>query len=165
MVGLRLPDSLSMTWLPTMSPLGALEPERHPRGWMGHFIGWVAAARAHRVILLVMSIWLLNAFDLTLTILAHQQGVLHEENPVARGMLTQGTLPIMLYKVGLVLVGSYPLLRFRAVRITELAALVVLVVYAMLAVRWSVCYELYTLAHSADVNPTEIEAISGILSQ
>ena len=32
---------------------------------MASFLEWVAASRAHRVILLVMAIWLLNAFDLT----------------------------------------------------------------------------------------------------
>ncbi len=44
---------------------------------------WVAEARSHRVICLVLGIWLLNGFDLAFTILSHEQGVLHEENPVA----------------------------------------------------------------------------------
>ena len=63
------------------------------------------------MILLVLCIWLLNAFDLAFTVYAHQQGVLHEANPVARGMLEGGTVVIMLYKVGMVLIGSYPLMR------------------------------------------------------
>ena len=51
----------------------------------------------------------------------------------------------MLYKIGLVLIGSYPLLRFRAARIAELGAIVVLVTYAMLAVRWQNCIDVYAM--------------------
>jgi hypothetical protein len=141
-----------MPWFSTSPAIGTLELAAAPAGRLARLVDWAAAARAHRVILLVLSIWLLNAFDLALTILAHQQGVLHEQNPLARGMLEGGTWAILLYKVGLVMLGSYPLLKFRGVRITELGALVVLVSYALLAIRWSNCYELYTLTAGECVN-------------
>ena len=118
-------------------------------------------ARSHRVVCLVVAIWLLNAFDLTLTILAQKQGVLNEGNPLARGFLQQGPLTIGLYKIGLVLIGSYPLIRFRRARITEMGALVVLVAYASLAVHWSTCYELYTLSASDGFTVAEIDQITG----
>ena len=113
------------------------------------------------MILLVMAIWMLNGFDLAMTVLAHQQGLLHEQNPVARGLLQGGTAPLMLFKLGLVLIGTYPLLRFRRVRIAELGALVVLVAYAMVSVRWSTCYEVYTLTASHGVHLAELEAVGG----
>jgi len=117
------------------------------------WVDWAVRARSHRVICLIAGIWMLNAFDLILTILAQEQGLLQEQNPFGRYMLGYGTASVVLFKVGLVLVGSYPLLRFRTARITELATFFILVAYAMLAVHWSQCYELYALA-SNYVDPT-----------
>ncbi len=67
-------------------------------------------------------------------------------------MLEQGDVSVMLYKIGLVLIGSYPLLRFRRARIAEMAAFVVLIAYAALAIRWSECFELYgqSITHNAN---------------
>jgi hypothetical protein len=116
--------------------------------WVSRLVNWVAEARSHRIICLVLGVWLLNGFDLAFTVLSHQQGLLHEENPLARHMLGYGTLPIILFKTGMVLIGSYPLLRYRTLRITEMAALLVLAAYVMLAIRWSTCVELYATAAS-----------------
>lgn len=129
--------------------------------WWSRLVNWATNARAHRVICLVAAIWLLNAFDLALTILAQKQGVLHEGNPLAREFLQQGPLILACYKIGLVLIGSYPLLRFRRARITELGALAVLVAYATLAIHWSTCYELYTLSASDGFSVAEINQITG----
>ncbi len=104
-------------------------------------------SRSHRVICLVAGIWLLNAFDLALTLLAHQQGMLQEQNPLADGLLQRGAWWVALYKIGLVGLGSLPFLRFRTARIAELGALVVLIAYATLAMHWSTCYRIYTLTH------------------
>lgn len=128
------------------------------RTWSVRFCGWVAESRSHRVVCLVLGIWLLNAFDLTLTILAHSQGVLDEENPLARMLLGMGTPSIVLFKIGLVLIGTYPLLRFRSIRITEMGTLVILFAYALLAIHWQECYELYTLTMSSDLHMAEIGA-------
>lgn len=114
--------------------------------WSTRFVAWVAAARSHRVICLVMGIWLLNGFDLVFTLLSYKHGLLQEQNPIARLMLGHGTSSIVVFKVGLVLIGSYPLLRFRRLRLAELAAYVVLAAYVFLAVRWSTCFELYAAA-------------------
>jgi len=137
---------------------GALAPPAD-RPWLSRLVHWFAEARSHRVICLVLAIWLLNGFDLALTILAHEQGMLAEENPVARRLLVDGPVFLILFKVGLVLIGSYPLLRFRRLRLTELATLVILFAYGLLAVHWSACYELYTLAASGHINLAEIDSI------
>jgi hypothetical protein len=128
-------------------------------GWPVRFVHWVAEARAHRIICLVLGIWVLNAFDLAFTVISHQQGMLHEENPLARHMLERGTTSIVLYKSGLVLIGSYPLLRFRTARITELGSYVILAAYAWLALRWSTCVELYTFSATGAENFAGIETL------
>jgi len=125
--------------------------------WWQRLICWVAESRAHRVICLVIGIWLLNAFDLALTLMADQHGLLYEENPVARQMLAYGPLSIVLYKAGMVMIGSYPLLKFRKVRITELGAFVVLFAYAILAVHWQECVDLYAMTASDSYSLAEIE--------
>ena len=119
------------------------------------YVAQLVEGRSQRVVYLVAGIWLFNAFDLALTLIAHQQGLLDEENPFARELLRHGAWPLVLYKTGLVLVGSYPLLKFRAARITELGTLVVLIAYAMLAVRWSSCYEVYHATFAQAVSQPE----------
>ena len=126
--------------------------------WWSRCVAWFVKARAHRVVCLVLGIWLINAFDLMLTILSHEQGVLVEQNPFARHMLEQGVWSLILYKTGMVCIGSYPLLKFRTARIAECGALVILLSYAALAVRWSDCYDAYSVALSA--NPHLVELTS-----
>lgn len=133
-----------------MDPSCAVDPPR-VRPTHGSF-----CARSRRVILLVLAIWLINAFDLVLTVLAHGQGLLTEENPLARALLDMGTPSLVLFKVGLVLIGSYPLLRFRMARITEMGSVVILVAYTFLAVHWNECYNLYTLTATNNVHIAEI---------
>jgi len=133
-------------------PMSAAQPCRRRSS---RVIEWMVEARSHRVICLVLGIWLLNGFDLAFTILSHDQGMLHEENPLARHMLAYGTLSIILYKTGMVLIGSYPLLRFRAARITELGSFVILLAYAFLAVHWSECYDLYSFTASHSIEMAE----------
>lgn len=131
------------------------------RGWWVRLVIWFAEARSHRVVCLVGGIWLLNAFDLAFTLLSHEQGMLHEQNPLARHMLQNGAASIALYKVGLVLIGTYPLLKFRTARIAEMASMVVLLAYAALSIRWSVCYELYAAAFSGDLSVAGLDVTTG----
>jgi hypothetical protein len=101
---------------------------------------------------MVLGIWLFNGFDLAFTIISHHQGMLHEANPFARHVLQYGTASIMLYKVGLVLIGSYPFLRFRQAAIAELGAYTILIAYAFLAIHWAMCFEWYTVTLVNDIN-------------
>jgi hypothetical protein len=137
-----------MTAYPSSALSQAVAPPRTSRNWFDQTLEWAVEARAHRVVLLVLGIWLLNGFDLVFTLLSHQNGMLDEENPVARHMLAYGTSSIILFKIGLVMIGSYPLLRFRTARITELGSIVILVAYSVLALHWSECFELYHITIS-----------------
>ena len=134
---------------------------RHPNDWWHKFVDWVAESRSHRVLALVACIWLLNAFDLDLTIASWQAGVLDEQNPVARRMLRFGPTCIVLYKIGLVLIGSYPLLKFRSARIAEMGAVVVLAAYIVLALRWATCFELYAIAISGETTEESLKLLFG----
>lgn len=154
-------DTIAMTVF-TSRLSEALAPARSAgRNWFDEIVEWAVEARAHRVILLVLGIWLLNGFDLIFTILSHQNGMLDEENPVARHVLGYGTASIVLFKVGLVMIGSYPLLRFRTARITELGSIVILVAYSVLALHWSECFELYHITISNADAMRELASIRG----
>ena len=105
--------------------------------WWGLIPVPAAHARPHRVICLLIGIWIFNAYDLTLTLWAHGHGVLFEENPIARQMLEWGVASLILYKIGLILIGSYPLLKLRHALATEVSALIIFLAYLVLAVQWS----------------------------
>lgn len=139
-------DTRSMTTCSTPTMSVAPAGPRASRSLWERSVKWLVAARSHRVLCLVAGIWLINAFDLTFTILSHEQGMLVEMNPVAQHMLDCGVPSLLLYKIGLVFIGSYPLLKFRSMRITEWGSIVVLLAYATLAVRWSDCYDAYAAA-------------------
>lgn len=109
---------------------------------------WLARSRAHRVICLVVGIYLLNAFDLLLTIHSHKEGFLTEQNPIAVQLLPLGTLPIIAYKTILCGGGSISFLLFRRHRVVELAAIVVFLAYLFIAIRWQMCYEVYLMSAS-----------------
>ena len=151
---------MSTAWVSSSEQ--AIGPAITDRPWIARLADWLAESRSHRVICLIFGICLLNGFDLALTLLANQQGVLDEQNPLARQILRSGPLSMILYKIGMVLVGSYPILRFRSARITELGALVVLIAYATLAVHWSAVYELYSLTQTSDFSAAEIDQIAGV---
>ena len=91
--------------------------------------------------------------------------MLHEENPLARHMLAYGTASIILFKTGFVLIGSYPLLRFRTARITELGSFVILLTYAILAVHWSECYDLYSFSASHNIEMAENCVLDSVNTQ
>ena len=99
------------------------------------------AARARRVVLALVLIWILNAFDLTFTVLAHRIGGLKEMNPFAGHLLTQsgGLIP---FKAATVIIGSGILFVFRRRWTTEAAAWGVCAVYLVLAFMWVTYYEL-----------------------
>lgn len=124
-------------------PIAALAGRAMSRGWWARMVDWFVEARSHRVLCFLAGIWMLNGFDLVFTLMSHEQGVLHEQNPLARHLLETSPASVFFYKLGLVLIGSYPLIKYRAARVTEMGALVILFVYTTLAVRWSVCYDYY----------------------
>ena len=117
---------------------------------------WLAKSRGHRVLCLVLGLWTVNLFDLVLTLTAHRQGLLHEANPIAAVLLSRGPQAVCLFKFCLVAAGSIILIRYRRHLSAELAAGSLLAVYALVAVQWKWCYELYVLAHTSDATNSEL---------
>lgn len=150
--------------MPNLPPtrLALAAPGRSFRDRLARFVDWAASSRSHRVICLVAGIWILNGFDLLMTLMSHEHGLLDEQNPVARHLFVYGAPSVILFKIGLVLVGTYPLLRYRRVRIVELGALTIVAAYAMLALRWYLCYELYMLSASNTVDWAEVQALGAL---
>ncbi len=129
-------------------------------------VDWLVASRAHRVICMLAGLWLINLFDLILTMLAHAQGMLDESNPIARHLLPLGPQAIAAFKLILVGGSSAVLIRFRARLISEISAALVLLIYAGVAVRWRLCYELYMLTgtNTGAISESDLELLDTWLS-
>ena len=122
-------------------------------------VDWLVAARSHRVICLLAGMWLINLFDVVLTVLAHRQGMLHELNPIAERLLLHGPWAVLTYKLALVASASAVLVTYRTRFLAEMAATGLLLIYALVAVQWRLCYELYVLTHTGDLSVSQIDAV------
>ena len=114
------------------------------------------APRSRRVFLLLIAVWIINGFDLVLTLLAEHDGILHEQNPIARALLDHSALAVALFKVGLVGVATCLLWRCRAYRCTELAAVLAVLVYAVVALQWKACYDNYDIAMTGEAASVQV---------
>jgi hypothetical protein len=148
MNGVRAPQSSAAPELLTFGQPGI------SRAWH-----WIAEARSHRVLCFLVGLWLINLFDLALTLISHRQGLLQEANPVAAFMLTYGADAVCFFKCVLVVVGSAILYHYRRRLVAEFSAATLLVVYALVAVQWKWCYELYELSHTGNVSNAEITGV------
>ncbi|MDY6913874.1 MAG: DUF5658 family protein [Planctomycetota bacterium] len=97
------------------------------------------ADRARRVVLMIIFIWILNIFDLSLTILAHEVGGFREVNPIARDLLYISA-KLVFFKLSMVGLATFILLAFRRYRLTEFACWGLCCVYTALAFRWMAYY-------------------------
>ena len=143
------------------APAGPLLPPVQPgsRSLLRCAIDWVTASRSHRVVCVLMGLWLINLFDLILTVLAHKQGVLDESNPVARFILPLGPTALAVFKVVLVGGSTAVLFRYRKRLIAEATATCMFAVYACVAVRWKLCYEMYALSTTTTTSPADPEQL------
>lgn len=110
---------------------------------------WVALARrdprarrARRVVLLLVLLGIVNAFDLTFTLMAAKTSRFVELNPFAAA-LVKNTAGLVAFKALLVLFAATVFLRFRRHRLTEIACWGLCGIYATLAGRWWVYYFIY----------------------
>ncbi|MFW6133649.1 MAG: DUF5658 family protein [Planctomycetota bacterium] len=112
-------------------------PEALSGSWM--------RGRSGRVVLLVLCLVLLNAFDLTFTLMAGAfwstttNTSFAEANPIARHFI-QHPDRVIAYKVALVGTAGVILLVFRRRRLTEIACWGLCCIYAVLSVIWMVYY-------------------------
>ena len=132
------------------------------RGFARRLADWVTASRSHRVWCMLAGLWVINGFDLILTLLAYEQGLLDEANPVARRLLPLGPQVVAVFKLSLVGGASAVLIRYRRRLVAEIAAAAMLLLYAGVAVHWRLCYELYSLSCNSHPTPAELERLDAL---
>lgn len=97
---------------------------------------------------------MLSVFDLGFTLAARALGVLIELNPVADWlMLRHGDLAVIAYKMVLMGLGTVILWACHRNKSSEVAAWFLVVIYALLAVRW------YSYYHREDTSDAVIEIV------
>lgn len=125
------------------------------------------SARGRRVALFVFAICVINLFDLVLTIRAHRDGMLHEENPLARLLLEFGPMALLVFKISVIAGAGYVLFSLRRHRCAEVACVFVLLTYVAVAVRWRICYAFYdmsTVAWQENVKYDMFDPVSVLLN-
>ncbi|HZL34555.1 MAG TPA: DUF5658 family protein [Tepidisphaeraceae bacterium] len=106
---------------------------------VGNFsIQWIDGCRVRRVGELLVILCFLSFTDLAFTIWAQIFTDFHELNPLARGMLNQHALLMLVaMKVGLTMLGAGIFWRLRRHGHAEIALWGLVVVYVLLAFRWN----------------------------
>ena len=63
--------------------------------------GRVRTSRRTRVFLILSALWLINLFDVGLTMAAYHQGILYEMNPLGEWFLRLGPYSLILFKLAM----------------------------------------------------------------
>src|SRR5205085_104652 len=101
-------------------------------------IRWIDGCRARRVGELLAVLWLLSLADLVFTIWAELFTPFHELNPLAAHLLHHGQITALIAcKVALTGLGAAIFWRLRRHARAELALWAVVLLYVLLAIRWS----------------------------
>jgi hypothetical protein len=87
-------------------------------------------SRDRLLLLLLVELWILNVADLALTRYAIWLGFATESNNIMDYFLSAGTLPALLFKVGIVSLGAILLWRLRVYVVATVAAALVTGVFA-----------------------------------
>jgi hypothetical protein len=101
---------------------------------------WLCDARSRRAGAMLGTLWVLALADLFFTIWAHRfpRFAFGEMNPIAAAMLGKGLVTsLVIYKLTVTLFAHDIFWRLRTNRRAQLALLAMVIVYVMLAVRWS----------------------------
>ena len=123
----------------------------------------MTSGRSRRVLFLLAGVWLLNLFDLALTLLASSDGMLHEENPIARALL-HSPAALLAFKLTLVAAATAVLFNFRRFRCAEIGCTFALVIYAGVAVQWKLCYDLYDISHTAAASQADLNEVDSFMN-
>jgi hypothetical protein len=103
-------------------------------------LSWVGDSVSRRVGEMLLALWVLALADLFFTIWAHHLPVLKfgEMNPIAAAMLARNLVSsLIIYKLTVTLLASDIFWRLRSYRRAQIALVAIVIVYVMLAMRWS----------------------------
>lgn len=95
---------------------------------------WPATDR--RLAWLLLAAWIINLFDLGLTMFAWRQNLMVELNPLAARVLPHGTTAIVAYKLGLLIIGTATLWYCRRHWATEPAVWIYVILCIALSFWW-----------------------------
>jgi hypothetical protein len=99
---------------------------------------WTTPSHSRRVAQLLLVLWLLSAADLTFTLWADRFTPFRELNPAAHFLLQTGQIPaLVIVKLSLTALGTAIFWRLRGYRRAEAALWLIVMVYVLLAARWS----------------------------
>ncbi|MHC4093476.1 MAG: DUF5658 family protein, partial [Planctomycetota bacterium] len=126
-------DNLNMDCPGALPSRMLTEADLDHRSLLRRWLDALVASRARRVLCMLSGLWLINLFDLVLTLLAHAQGMLDESNPIARRLLPLGPEVVAAFKLLLVGGSSAVLIRFRTRFIAEISAALMLLLYTGVA--------------------------------
>ena len=93
-----------------------------------------------RLLWLLLGMWVIHLFDLGFTLLAREQGLLVELNPLAARLLPYGDGGITAYKLFLLVIGTYILWSQRRLPTTEKIAWAYAIVCVGLSLWWHLLY-------------------------
>ena len=120
-----------------------------------------AIRRGRRIYLFVIAIWIMNAFDLIMTLHAHGYGLLTETNPIARYVLVQGPFALIMFKILFAGFGGCVLLWHRRHALAEYMTWLAVAANLSVAVRWMSCYEFYEVTVNHGVFPSGVVPVFG----
>ena len=107
------------------------------------------SGRRRRVVILLVTIWVLNASDLAFTIMANRIGHFNEMNPLARAILDHPHA-LTAFKFGAVSFATVVLLLYRDHHWVELACWGLVVVYMLLGLVWFKYWHSHELTDQLD---------------
>ncbi len=93
------------------------------------------ARRARRVTLMLILLWIANAFDLVFTLLAIKAGGFMEANPIAEPLINNAGM-LVAFKVLAVLFASIIIFKFRKRFLTEIGCWGLCITYTLLSATW-----------------------------
>ncbi len=135
----------------------------HP-ALLQHAYSTPASRRGRRICLLVAAIWIMNAFDLSMTLHAHRHGLLSETNPIAGYFLVLGPFALIMFKILLAGFGGCVLLWSRHHALAEYMTWLAVAVNLSVVARWMSCYEFYEVTLNQGVFPSGIAPAFGMFS-
>lgn len=95
--------------------------------------------RPRRILLILFSVWVINAIDLAFTVNESTRHMFVEMNPIA-ALLLNSTELLVAYKFIMVAFGSSILIALRRQRIAEISCWFLFAAHTFLAIRWSIYY-------------------------
>ena len=97
------------------------------------------ARRSRRVTLILVMLWIVNAFDLVFTLLAVKAGGFIEANPIAAPLMNDVAL-LVIFKILVVAMASIIILKFRKRLFTEIGCWGLFLTYTLLSAIWWLYY-------------------------